>query len=159
MHVQENEILESFLSSDRMKVVVPIPSRKVRLNIEEARKAQVAESATSWMGAKPSVMLLIWKQLCEVANDLGKKINVDSQPPYDPEVYEFVFRRVLKNRHFYPLLIDELFLVNIKHEKDLHNTGSLMATDEASKLIAEKVCSLYPDMKQIDVLVEKWYKT
>jgi len=55
---------------------------------------------------------------------------MDGQPPYDPEVYEFVFAKILKHRHFIPLHIDEIFKVNIADEHDLHNTGSLAADAE-----------------------------
>jgi len=159
MQVQEDSDIESFLASEKMKVLVPIPSREVRMKIEEARMVQVDEGAQSWMGAKPSVMLLIWKELCELANDLGKNIDVSGQPPYDPEVYKFVFQRVLQNRHFVPIIIDEIFEINVQDEKELHDTGSLMPNLTTANSIGEQIKVLYPDLSQIDLLVNNWYKT
>ena len=40
-------------------------------------------------------------------NEFGRNIPMDGQPPYDPEVYEFVFAKILKYRHFVPLQIAE----------------------------------------------------
>lgn len=159
MQVQEDGEIESFLASERMKVLVPIPSREVRMKIEEARMAQVDEVAQSWMGAKPSVMLLIWKELCQLANELGKNIDVSGQPPYDPEVYKFVFQRVLQNRHFVPIIIDEIFEIDLQDEKELHDTGSLMPDFTAANSIGKQIKILYPDLSQIDLLVDSWYKT
>jgi len=159
MQVSEDSDIESFLASEKMKVLVPIPSREVRIKIEEARMAQVDEGAQSWMGAKPSVMLLIWKELCELANELGKNIDVTGQPPYDPELYKFVFQRVLRNRHFVPLIIDEVFEIDLEDEKELHNTGSLMPDDDAANSIGEQIKNVYPDLSEIDLLVDNWYKT
>jgi len=159
MQIQKDDDIESFMASDSMKVVVPIPSIEVRIKIEADRKAQVEEEASSWMGAKPSVMLLIWKELCELANDLGKDIDVDSQPPYDPKIYEFVFQRVLKNRHFIPLFINEIYELTIRDENELHDTDSLVASPETAKSIALKIVSQFLDLNQIDTVVEHWYKT
>lgn len=159
MQIQEDQEIETFVSSEKMKVVVPIPSREVRVKIEESRKQQLKDDANSWMGAKPSVMLLIWKELCELANTLGMEIDVSDQPPYDPEVYEFVFRKVLKNRHFIPLYIDEVYQVNIKDETELHDTGSLISDSQTAHKIGEQICVRFPDLDDIDTLVENWYKT
>lgn len=159
MQVQDDEEIESFLASEKMKVFVPIPSREVRNKIEEARMAQVDEGANSWMGAKPSVMLLIWKELCQLANDLGKNIDVTGQPSYDPEVYEFVFHKVLQNRHFVPIVIDEVFEIDMQDEKELHDNGSLMPDLGSANSIGEEIKTSYPELSEIDSVIDNWYKT
>jgi len=64
--------LEAILSSEKTKVVMPIPSTEVRQKIEDERARQVSEDAKVWMGAKPSVMLMLWKMTCGIANEFGK---------------------------------------------------------------------------------------
>ena len=111
------------------------------------------------MGAKPSVMLLIWKMVCGIANEFGRNISMEGQPPYDPEVYEFVFRKILQHRHFTPLHIDEIYKVNIENEADLHNTGSLAADYATANEYAAKLRQQYPQMAEIDTIVNRWYLT
>ena len=153
---QNNVQVESFLKGERSTFFVPIPSKRIRKKIEEARAAQVAEDAKVWMGAKPSVMLMIWKMICGVANKMGKHVEMDGQPPYDPEIYEFVFSKILKNRRFSPLFIDEVFNVDIKDEKELHSNYGLKADDSTANKIAS---SIDPKKIDIDGIVAEWYIT
>jgi len=157
--IQADEALENFFKSPDFQMLIPIPSKKVRAIIEENRKKQISEDAKTWMGAKPSVMLLIWKMVCGIANEFGRNISMEGQPPYDPEVYEFVFKKILQHRHFTPLHIDEIYKVNIENEADLHNTGSLAADDATANEYAAKLRQQYPQMAEIDTIVNRWYLT
>ena len=79
------------------------------------------------------------------------------QPPYDPEVYEFVFRKVLNRRHFIPLHVDEVFDVQILDEKDLHKTGSLAANKAIANHYASLVMEEHPTDDTLDAIVANWY--
>ena len=151
--------LENFLSGSGFQIIMPIPSKRVREKIEEDRRAQVDESAKLWKGAKPSVMLLLWKMTCDIANEFGRSIPMITQPDYDPEVYEFVFRNILKHRHFIPLHIDEIFAIKVENEDELHNLGSLVATDYQSHKYVNQIEELYSDPEQIDLIANSWYLT
>jgi len=157
--VQQDRALESFLKSAAFQVIVPIPSKKVRAKIEEDRRAQIEEDAQNWIGAKPSVMLMLWKMICGIANEMGRNISMDGQPDYDPEVYEFVFSQVLKHRHFIPLIVDEIFKVDILDEKELHDTGSLFASDDLANYYCDQMKALHPSDHSIDEIVNRWYIT
>ena len=157
--IQANEKLEAFFKSPAFQVLVPIPSKKVREKIEADRRAQISEDAKTWVGAKPSVMLMLWKMICGIANEFGRNISMDGQPPYNPEVYEFVFGKILKHRHFVPLHIDEIFSVNIENEADLHNTGSLAADIETANLFGARVAAEFGNDAVLDEVVDKWYLT
>jgi len=157
--VQDDSELESFLSSSCFKIIMPIPSKKVREKIEEDRKAQVDENAITWKGAKPSVMLLLWKMTCGIANEFGKAIPMEGQPPYDPETYEFVFNNILKHRHFVPLVIDEVFKIHIEDEDELHNLDSLAATSSEADEYADQLEKVYSDPEEINMIVDCWYLT
>jgi len=150
--------LEEILVSQRTKVVVPIPSIEVRVEIEAERARQVKEQAKVWSGAKPSVMLMLWKMTCEIANEFGKKIDLSGQPPYDPEVYDYVYSRILKHRNYVPLIIDELFEVPTTDEAELHNEHSLQADQETAnhygRLVIENVAKA-----KVKAIVDEWYRT
>ena len=157
--VQEDVVLETFFKSPAFQMIVPIPSKRVREKIEADRRAQIAEDAKTWVGAKPSVMLMLWKMICGIANEFGKNIPMDGQPPYDPAVYEFVFGKILQHRHFIPLSIDEIFAVNVENEADLHNTGSLAADEITAKKCCDFVAATYPSDADLDAVVDGWYLT
>ena len=158
-HKQNDVQLEAFLSSAACHFIVPIPSLAVRDKIEAARRAQVSEDAQVWSGAKPSVMLMVWKMICGVANDLGRSIPMEGQPPYDPEVYEYVYGKILQRRQFMPLIVDEVFDIPISGEAELHDGASLIADSPTALKYAQKLLAQYPDTTQVDEVVASWYLT
>jgi len=157
--LQEDERLESFLSSSDFQVICPIPSSEVRAKIEADRAAQIAEDAQVWSGAKASVMLMLWKRVCGIANEFGRNIPMDAQPPYDPEVYEFVFQKILKHRHFKPLHIDEIFKVHIVDEAALHQAGSLQTDPDTADQFARMIMEQYTSDQALSDKVNRWYLT
>ncbi len=158
MQKQSDDSLEEFLSSNNCKVVVPIPSKEVRVKIEEERQRQVSEEAKVWSGAKPSVMRMLWKMTCEIANDFGKKIDVSGQPEYDPEIYEFVYGKILKHRNAVFLQIDEIFKIPETDESALHDNQSIQATKEQADTIAKSIIDKFNEY-QINEIVDSWYYT
>ncbi|MDA8693542.1 hypothetical protein N9L92_05705 [Saprospiraceae bacterium] len=158
MHEQLDDDLESYLSSELCQVVVPIPSKKVRSAIEAERQRQVSEDAKVWSGAKPSVMLMLWKDTCVIANEFGKEIYVSAQPPYDPEIYNYVYSKILKHRNFVPLHIDEIFEVPNMEEDGLHDHQSMHADQITADTYGKKIIEKYNDY-HINELVDSWYHT
>lgn len=104
-------------------------------------------------------MMLLWKMICGIANEFGKNISMEGQPPYDPEIYEFVFRKILQHRHFTPLHIDEIYKTDFENEADLHNTGSLAPSGKIANEYAAGLRKIYAGMTEIDAIVNKWYLT
>jgi hypothetical protein len=158
MHEQLDDDLESFLSSDSCQVVVPIPSIKVRDKIEAERKRQVSEDAKVWSGAKPSVMLMLWKDTCIIANEFGKNIDISGQPPYDPEIYNYVYSKILRHRNYVPLHINEVFEVPDMNEDALHNHASMCADPDTADTYGKKIIDKYNDY-HINEIVDSWYHT
>ena len=155
----EDTYLETFLKSDQTVVVMPIPTKKVRKAIEEARAKQVDEDAKVWFGAKPSVMQMLWNMTCDIAIELGYDLEKKDQYDYDPDIYIWVFQKILKHRHFKPLIIDTLFDVPADNEQSLHSLSSFKATDTEADQIGKEVISNYPDTDEIDAIVDNWYNT
>jgi putative phosphoesterase len=156
---QEDSNLEAFLGSEACQFIVPIPSRKVREKIEADRKAQVSEDAKNWSGAKHSVMELLWKMIGDIANTMGKQIPIDAQLQYEPEIYEFVFSKVLKHRHMVPLYIEEIFDIEIDNEDQLHEVGSIKANSETANKFGKLIMDLHPTDETIDPIVNDWFNT
>ena len=153
----DNEDLECILADGSCCVVVPIPSRKVRKLIEEERSRQVSDDAKVWMGAKPSVMLMLWKKVYDIALEFGYQAANTENPDYDPNIIEFVFRQICKHRHFVPLYIDEVFTVPKQAESALHQLESLVATKREAEGYFEQISNLYPDDGSLDQRVAGWY--
>lgn len=155
---QNDQEIENILSSERCKIVIPIPSKKVREEIEAERNRQVSEDTKVWSGAKPSVMLMLWKLTCGIANEFGKNIDLSEQPPYDPEVYHFVFSKILKHRNVVALHIDEIFDIPESDEDSLHRLKSIKADSDAADIYGKKIIEKF-NTYQIDEIVESWYHT
>lgn len=156
--IQTDAILESYLSHEGVQVIMPIPSKEVRTKIEAERKRQVNDDAKVWTGAKPSVMLMLWKMTCGIANEFGKSIDMSGQPDYDPEVYEFVFSEILKHRYFLPLFVDEVFTIPEMDESQLHNSESIVADEESANYYAEMIKNNYTEA-EMNGITEMWYNT
>jgi len=158
VHRQSSIELETYLASAKTKVVVPIPTRRIRSLIEEERARQVDEDAKVWSGAKPSVMRMLWKDTCAIANEFGMDIDLGDQPPYSEGIYEYVYSEILKHRHFEALIIDEVFQVP-EHEEDfLHDSSSIQPTAQQADELARELIKTHTQEK-IDAIVAKWYKT
>ena len=153
----DNEDLETLLASDVCKVIVPIPSKTVRRKIEEARAAQVDENAKVWIGAKPSVLKMLWHMVYNIAIEFGAELQVNDEPEYDPEVVEFVFSKVCKHRHFVPLHVEEVFEVPEQSEEALHSLKSEMPSGEEVHNYFNFVKERFESDEQIDQYVNSWY--
>lgn len=158
MQKQPDENLENFLASNSCQVVVPVPSTDVRAAIEAERKRQVSEDAKVWSGAKPSVMLMLWKDTCVIANEFGKQIDVSEQPAYDPDIYKYVYSKILKHRHHILLEINEIFDVPVMEEDGLHDHHSIKADPTTADIYGKKIIEKYNDY-QINELIDSWYHT
>ncbi len=157
--VQENLSLETFLKSDQIQFVVPIPSVKIRQAIESAREKEVHENAKDWYSAKPSVMLILYKMVCGIANEFGADIDLRGQPPYDPKIVAQVFRRVLQHRHFIALHINDLFNIKFDSDSELHFSDGICADAITANHFGQLVEEQYPDEAIMNQVIDHWYRT
>ena len=104
---------EQFLRSKAVQFVVPVPSQAVRIAIEARRKktSDAPGHAGEKADASPQVVMVLYNELSEVALKLGYSEPVDWYA-YKPDLYEFVYRKVLKNRNLVILNID--MLIDVK---------------------------------------------
>lgn len=158
VHKNEDPGLEAFLASEKTRVLVPIPTKRVRTLIEEERARQVSEDAKVWSGAKPSVMKQLWQDTCAIANKFGMDIDLNGEVPYSDGIYEYVYAVILKHRHFEALLIDEIFEVPQEDESFLHKSDSIQASSVEADVYARQILEKYTS-EEIDEITSNWYKT
>jgi hypothetical protein len=96
---------------------------------------------------------------CRIANEFGANIDMSGQPEYDEKVYQMVFKKILKNRHFVPLIIDEIYSVPEQSEDVLHGLPSRKASEQEANYYGELVRHFYSDLQEMDELVAQWYLT
>lgn len=100
---------EKLLSSDNALLITPVPSRRVREVIEEARANSIASPKhhKEEKDAPPNVLTALWEELHNLAIT---KLNFQSESNnYNPDIYASVYEYLLKHRHFETLHIDEIF--------------------------------------------------
>ncbi len=150
---------EIFLSGQAVQFVLPVPTAIVRAAIEIRRRETTSapKHAQEKADASPFVVAVLAKKLCEVAVRLAYP-GPAQWHEYDPLLYEFVYREVLKYRNFHILKID--FLVDSK--------DSVYAFDGSEKRILvpgvkdtadsiKVVESIFPAADQLQASVDTWY--
>ncbi|MCY4018909.1 MAG: hypothetical protein OXG39_05840 [Chloroflexi bacterium] len=100
---------ESLLADRRSQFVLPVPSRRVRALIEQRREASIANPAheNEAQDAPPDLLRALWQDLYQVALQLGIVETGANDAPYSPEIYEAVYRQLLRHRRVRVLAIDE----------------------------------------------------
>ena len=93
---------EALLASDRLRFVVPVPTREIRSLIEQARDRtmRTPRHPREKVDAQPNVLRALW-------NDVYREATGRGPAPYDPEIYTAVFLRWLAARHAEVIAIDQ----------------------------------------------------
>ncbi|GAB4277173.1 MAG: hypothetical protein Kow0080_27940 [Candidatus Promineifilaceae bacterium] len=106
---KQNDEIEPILAGAETLFFVPVPSRRVRQVIEQARERSIAaprhEKETN--DAQPNVMRALWLEVARVGQQLGLAKEGDLQA-YNPDVYAAVYRHLLQHRICETLFIDEV---------------------------------------------------
>lgn len=100
---------EPLLADKRCQFVLPLPSRAVRALIESRREASIANPAheNEARDAPPDLLRALWRDLLQVARDLGFADDTDNDRTYSPQIYEATYRHLLRHRQVRALPIDE----------------------------------------------------
>jgi hypothetical protein len=140
---------------------VPIPSRELRDLIEGMRAARSADPQheREQNDAIPLVLQWAWRETARVAHELRIASTATSgESPYDPQLYEMVYRSVLRHRRCQPLPLT----IRLPTEKtSAHDVGFphaelLPAMDEVRAQI-ERVELRYAEDGSLEREVERWY--
>ncbi len=154
-HVQEDVNLEQFLKSDQIQFVLPIPNNEVRRKIESDRIAQVSETAQKWSGAKPSVLLQLWKDTLAIARVL--KLTSYQEEAYQANIYQGTYLHILRHRQTVVLDIDKTYNVVIQDESQLHSLKNDMPKQEGVMRSVAQTTKLYPTDIHMIAEVNGWF--
>lgn len=150
---------ETFLSSQSVQFVIPVPSSGVRAAIEARRRATSAapQHEQEKADANPFVVAVLSRELCDVAIRLGYPGPAEWHQ-YNPALYEFVYRAVLRYRNTSVLPID--FLLNTPESVyDVAWVDKKHLVPDADEVAGslELVLKSFPSPDALQKSVDAWY--
>jgi len=155
-HMQDNTDFEQLLRSDQIQFILPIPNNEVRSKIESDRIAQVSETAQNWSGAKPSVMVQLWKDTLAIARELGLTSYEDDG--YQADIYESTYKHILRHRQTTVLNINKTYDVIIQDESALHSLKNESPSQEEVMRSISQTVKAYPTKQHMIAQINNWYK-
>jgi len=157
---RRNDPAEALLAGETCVFVVPVPSAAARREFEVARAKRAAEETNDRGGAVPSVLAALWDELVEVSRKLGMPATVAAaaRPPYDPALYERVYRRVLANRRSRVFRVDRLEPDSAAAQAPLSFPApDVVPTLDEADLAIRETEARYPRPAALDREIEDWY--
>ena len=147
---------ESLLASDEALFITPVPSRRVREVIEEARANSIAspKNHKEEKDAPPNVLTALWEELHNLATT---KLNYETDNSnYNPDLYATVYEYLLKHRQHSTLHVDEIFESDASvYDVDIkHNLTANTSTVETIMNSIEQDCSL----KELEEQTNNWHQ-
>jgi hypothetical protein len=157
-----NDDAEPFLTAPSCRFVIPVPSVDVRRFLEAERDRRITHPTheREREDAPPHVLRALWGQLVDAGRALGvgPAGGPCAAPPYDPGLYERVYRLALRHRHAETLTVETLlpndgFSV---YEFAIPAHDIVPAPGEADRFI-ERVERQYADPDDLGHEVDRWY--
>ncbi len=153
---------EPLLAAVSCRFVIPVPSREVRqfLESERERRMRRPRHEREREDAAPHVLREVWEHVVEVGQVLGLDAvgRPARQAPFDPTLYEQVYRLLLKHRH----------VQSLRMEKRLPSTGvsvyaftlpthDIVPTPQEAAGFIRAVEREYPDPTGLQEDICRWY--
>jgi len=140
----QNDAAERALQSTRTEFLVPVPSQRVRMAIEEARASEMKHPSHAREVANAPLDLLQaqWTHVLEAAFLLGI-VTPELPTDYEPGLYAAVYTKLLRHRRHRVLFIDDVLVPR----------GSAYALDIP---ISSELRPGVDDVKQAMAVVENW---
>lgn len=153
---------EPLLAASSCRFVIPVPSRKVRrfLELERERRISRPQHDREREDAAPHVLRELWGHVVEAAQMLG--VDAVRQParqvPFDPALYERVYRRLLTHRHVQSLAVEALLPTSdlTVYTFALPAHDFVPTPEEAAGFIAA-VERESPDLNALQEEIARWY--
>lgn len=152
-----DDAAEPVLAGAETLFFVPVPSRRVRQVIEQARERSIAaprhEKETK--DAQPNVLRALWLEVAQVGRQLGLAGESDLQV-YHPDVYAAVYRHLLQHRTCETLFVDEV-LRPAGSAYDLSvSGGELVASPAEVAAVMAEIEQKYSD-SELETAVNNWF--
>ena len=156
---RHNDRSEALLASEICVFVVPVPSAAVRRDLEAARAKRAAADGDDRGGAAPAVLEGAWDELVEVARKLGiPGTAAAGSVPYDPVLYERVYRRILSNRRRHVFHVDQLEPFSVAAGAPLKFTlHEVVPTPDEAELTIRETEARYRRPAALEREMENWY--
>jgi len=157
---RHNDRSEALLASEVCVFAVPVPSAAVRRELEQARAKRSAADGHDLGGAAPAVLEAAWDELVEVSRKLGIPGTGagTGSLPYDPVLYERVYRRILANRRRQVFHVDELDLVSVAAAGPPKFTmHPVVPTPDEAELTIRETEARYRRPVALEREMENWY--
>ena len=155
---------ERLLASDSCRFVIPVPSVEVRRALEAERDRRMRRPLDEHEreDAQSHVLRALWDEVVEAARRLGigAARRRTTPTPYDPVLYERVYRHVLAHRRAGVLPVDELLpSVGVSVHAFGVPTRDLVPTPEEIVEFIHAVEEAYPDADRLRHEMDGWYRT
>jgi hypothetical protein len=154
---------EPLLDAASCRFVIPVPSREVRSFIEAERSRRMADPRhpRERDDAPAHVLRALWDDLVAVGRTLRLPEAATAEPgrlPYDPRLYEAVYRHVLRRRHTESLPIAQVWPVGDRSVYDLEGAAvDIVPSPEEVERSIRAVEAAYPDVRRLTAEMGQWY--
>lgn len=150
---------EALLANQRTQFVLPLPSRAVRAIIEARRERSIAhpQHENEAHDAPPDLLRALWNDLNRVALQLGLTDANETQSPYSPEIYEAVYRHLLRYRRVISLPMDRPLQPVDSVYEGAADLPQLVASRENAQGILAVVAATTPEQVAREQL-SRWYE-
>lgn len=159
---REDDDAEPVLAAGSCRFVIPVPSLEVRRFLEAERDRRIHRPVhdREREDAPPHVLRALWGELVDAGRALGVDRNGEpaAAPPYDPGLYERVYRLVLRHRHVASLIVDRVLSNEGRSVYEFHIPAHdvVPSADETDRFI-ENIEQQYPDLTGLQDEVDRWY--
>lgn len=159
---------EPFLSGLGCRFVIPVPSIEVRraIEAERARRIEWPVHDREREDAPPSVLRSQWAALAKIAPLIGagptpsqgRAPGGTASIPYDPGVYERVYRLVLRRRHAQSIPLRTLLpAADVSVYHFAVPTLDLAPSPEEAAAFVRLVEGRFPNPLAIESAIDQWY--
>jgi hypothetical protein len=152
---------EALLTDASCRFVVAVPSREVRAFLEAERERRTASPLhpREREDAPPSVLRDLWRNLAQVAREMGIAAAGDGSEPYDPEVYRKVYETVLRHRHVEAIGLDVILPTQTLSVYDFDIApADLMPSEADADHFIREAERRYPDPATLDREIARWWQ-
>lgn len=152
--------VESILSGEGARFVVPVPTLEVRRKIESNRERSFTnpQHEREAADAPPHVLRALWDELYQVAGRLGlfdKQAN--NSAGYDPLAYRDVYAYLLRHRHF-EILSSDMIMPARGSAYDFIIEGSELVAAPTEAAWVMSAIEEGSSLEEIEREVESWYR-
>jgi hypothetical protein len=156
---------EDVLAAPSCRFIIPVPSRDVRAFVERERDLRMAQPvhAREREDAPSHVLRALWDELVAAARTLAlpeAPVGGGAAAPYDPAIYEAVYRHVLARRHAETLPLTRVFQLGSASAYDLGvPTRELLPSAVEVERAIRAVETRYPGLDELTADADRWYSS